>query len=192
MPDPEQQIEQVEQPTPDKTTTETVEPNLSAIQGIRKSVKDYIAGIDWKMMPPDMIARATYSITTGAIIETIAGMEFNEIVLSRAVALPITTATSRFYGKFRDWPLNKYEINKQDDRAKFIASNMLTYLVFYCTQYAAIRYYVVGASAEETAVATTELFALSFPLGAAYGYWLDFFRHKIFRIPIPPKDQTPP
>lgn len=140
--------------------------------------------INWRQIAADTTSRATFSITTGTVIEAIAGMDAHEIAISRAIALPITMSTAGIYGKFRDWPLQKYSITKSD-HAKFIASNMLTYLVFYCTQYAAIRYYVVGASLEETAIATTELFLASFPLGAAYGYWLDFFRYKIF------KSQTP-
>jgi hypothetical protein len=153
------------------------------IATIHGKITNLLANIDWRLLSADLTTRASYSIVTGTVIEAIAGMDAKEITISRAIALPLTLATARVYSRFRDWPLKRYEITRSD-HVKFIASNMLTYLVFYCTQYAAIRYWVVGASIRETAIATTELFLASFPLGAIYGYWLDLVRSKIFHIKV--------
>jgi hypothetical protein len=170
-----------------KSELEQDNPHLPIIKASRQDINSVdvpnldlqkSSPINWRLLLADMTARATYSVTTGTAIELAAGMEWKEIAFSRAFALPITISTARFYGKFRDGILKKLNITK-DQKSRFIAANMFTYLLFYCTQYALIRYYIIGASLQSTAIATGELFILSFPLGAAYGYWLDWFR-KIF------------
>ncbi len=122
----------------------------------------------------------------------IAGMSLTKSLISRLIAQPTTATTARIYGRFRDWGLKviglekKHFENKWLNMAtfglKYFVSNTFTYVVFYCTQYALIRYFVVGATYEETKIATITLGASSVLLGILYGLWLDLVR-KIFRVP---------
>ncbi len=141
----------------------------------------------------DTIARITFSFATGMVIEMgFAGMSLMKSLISRLIAQPTTAATARIYGRFRDWGLRKIDIEKKHFKnkwlnrvifgLKYFISNTFTYVVFYCTQYALIRYFVVGATYEETKIATITLGASSVLLGILYGLWLDLIR-KIFRVP---------
>jgi len=141
----------------------------------------------------DTIARITFSFTTGMVIEmSFAGMSLMKSLISRLIAQPTTAATARIYSRFRDWGLRKVGIEKKHFKNKWLnriifgfkyfLSNTLTYVVFYCTQYGLIRYFVVGATYEETKIATITLGASSVLLGLMYGLWLDLVR-KIFKVP---------
>lgn len=160
---------------------------------MKKWIKRKLVIKDKRKFLADTIARITFSFATGMVIEMgFAGMSLIKSLISRLIAQPTTAATASIYGRFRDWGLKTiciekaYFKNKWLNRTifglKYFISNTLTYVVFYCTQYALIRYFIVGATYEETKIATITLGASSVLLGLMYGLWLDLIR-KIFGVP---------
>jgi len=141
-----------------------------------KWVKNRVANIYWRQLLSDTAARVIFSVVTGMLIEVVgAGMSIRMSLISRAVAQPTTAATAGFYGWSRDKILAYFGVTKEQ-WIRWSIINIVYYAIFYCTQYALIRYYIIGATAEQTWIATGILAAASLPLGILFGLWLDLVR----------------
>ena len=152
-------------------------------------LKRKVTNISWRHFIADTIARVTFSVATGMVIELSAGMTVTESLVSRAVAQPTTAITARPYGWLRDKALGYCGITKKQ-WFWWGVINIITYACFYCPQYAAIRYFIIGVGARETWIATGILAASSLLLGILFGLWLDLVR-KIFGIKKPdPKNES--
>lgn len=159
-------------------------------------IRQFIAKIRWRYFFADLTARITYSFLTGMVIELLSGMSFKQMLLSRATNMPVVMVTARVYGLGIDRILEKAGATREKTLLRWAAINMVCYAVFFTPQYAAMQRYVVGVPLEVIIKTCGSVALFSLLLGVVFGYWLGWFRHKLFRIekqaekPLPVKGQN--
>ncbi len=131
----------------------------------------------------DLFARIIFSFVTGMVIEmVISGMSLHQSLLSRVTNLPLVMLMARPYGIYRDWTLRKGQASVRKERPyRWVILNMFTYATFFVPQYALVLW-LEGAAQMQILKASGSVALFSVLLGAAYGYWLDWCRHGLFRI----------
>ncbi|MFO0780277.1 MAG: L-alanine exporter AlaE [Candidatus Gracilibacteria bacterium] len=131
----------------------------------------------------DLSARITFSFPTGMVIEMlVSGMTLQQSLLSRVTNLPVVMLMARPYGIYRDWVLTRlYATDRTKHLVLWVLLNMVTYATFHIPQYAIILL-LEGVAPLQIAKASATIALMSPVLGAAFGYWLELFRHGLFRI----------
>ena len=144
-----------------------------------------------RMFFADLIARITFSFTTGMVIELLSGMSLKQMLLSRATNMPLVMLMARPYGIYRDWTLKKFgAMDRKVKPWRWGIINMVCYATFFVPQYAAVLWFE-KATPDQIIKASGSVALLSLLLGVVFGYWLDWFRHKLFRIEKPAEKPLP-
>lgn len=113
-----------------------------------------------------------FTIASGANERFIAGLDWNDVALSRLIGAPLMVATARPYGLWRDWVLGRVKPRR---RWSELLTDAAALLVFQVPIYVAI---IIAGGAEGNAILRGAIgFALlMFVLGRPYGVFLDFVR----------------
>ncbi len=121
-----------------------------------------------------------FTLTSGLNERFVAGMPWQDVMVSRMIGAPLMVLTARPYGLWRDWFLAKAD--PRSNRLRLVA-DAFALVVFQVPIYAAI---IVAAGAEGTAIVNGVLgFAvLMLVLGRPYGLWLEIVR-KLFGLEGP-------
>lgn len=113
-----------------------------------------------------------FTIASGLNERFIVGMNWDEVVVSRAIGAPLMVLTARPYGLWRDWFLTRMA---PSSRLGCLMMDTLALLAFQVPIYVAI---IVAGGAEgvEILKGAIGFASLMLVLGRPYGIWLDFIR----------------
>ena len=113
-----------------------------------------------------------FTITSGLNERFIAGMSWNEVLVSRAIGAPLMVLTARPYGLWRDWFMKRTHPSSKWGE---LTMDSLALLIFQLPIYIAI---IVAGGASGSAIlkGAAGFAVLLLILGRPYGVWLDVIR----------------
>ena len=113
-----------------------------------------------------------FTLTSGLNERFVAGMAWDEVLVSRSIGAVLMVLTARPYGLWRSWLLAKAD---PSTRWGHILADTAALLIFQVPIYVAI---IIAGGAEGQAIVlgTLGFAALMLVLGRPYGVWLDFVR----------------
>lgn len=123
----------------------------------------------------DTLALCVFFTATGILNERyVAGMDWSEVAVSRAVGLPLMVLTARPYGLWRDWAMTRLP-------GPALLRDTVALLSFQAPIYAAIVL-IGGADLAELGRAMAGVTAILLLSGRPYGLWLGVVR-RAFGLP---------
>jgi hypothetical protein len=113
-----------------------------------------------------------FTLTSGLNERFVAGMAWDEVLVSRSIGAVLMVLTARPYGLWRSWLLAKID---PSTRWGSMLADTAALLIFQVPIYVAI---IIAGGAEGQAIVlgTLGFAALMLVLGRPYGLWLDFVR----------------
>ncbi|MCB8839075.1 L-alanine exporter AlaE [Aurantimonas sp. VKM B-3413] len=113
-----------------------------------------------------------FTIASGLNERFIAGMTWDEVLVSRSIGAPLMVLTARPYGLWRDWFMKRTDPSGKWSR---LAMDSLALLIFQLPIYVAI---IVAGGADGFAIlkGAAGFAALLFVLGRPYGVFLELVR----------------
>lgn len=131
-------------------------------------------------MMADTFAMVVYCSVVNMLIEIfLSGMTFEQSLSSRLVAIPVNVIIAWPYGFYRDAIMRLARRVSPSGWMKNLA-DVLAYVTFQSPVYVVILL-TVGADWHQIAAAVSSNIVVSMPMGAVYGYFLDFCR-RLFRV----------
>lgn len=121
-----------------------------------------------------------FTIVSGLNERFIAGMAWDQVMISRAIGAPLMVMTARPYGLWREWI---FAMARPQTRLATLCVDSVALLAFQVPIYVAI---IVAGGAEGAGIVwgTLGFAALMFLLGRPYGLWLEFVR-RMFGLTTP-------
>ena len=133
----------------------------------------------------DTTALVLFFTTTGILNERfVAGMEWQEVLVSRSIGAPLMVLTARPYGIWRDAVVERFS---NGTRNSLLVWDMFALMTFQVPIYSAIIA-MGGAEGSELLRGTLGAAVLMLVLGRPYGVWLDWVRA---RFGLPPGGLKP-
>ncbi|MBX2856359.1 MAG: L-alanine exporter AlaE [Rhodobacteraceae bacterium] len=137
----------------------------------------------------DTIATIVFFTVIASLIElAIAGMEPMQVLLTRAVMIPIMALTGRPYGLWRDWIFRRL---RPQGRRSTITTELIAFLSFQAPIYIATLA-LAGASFDEIATATGAAILAMLLISRPFGLFLDAVRRRAGVIPLATLATSPP
>lgn len=121
-----------------------------------------------------------FTITSGLNERFVAGMDWDEVLVSRSIGALLMVVTARPYGLWRSWIMAKAA---PSSRTGHSVADTAALLIFQVPIYVAI---IVAGGAEGQAIVkgTLGFAVLMLVLGRPYGLWLDLMR-RLFGVDGP-------
>ena len=128
-----------------------------------------------------LAALSFFTLVAGGTELLVARMTLDQVIVSRATAVPVMLATGRPYGMWRDLAFRSLAPQGQASRA---AVDVGTFVSFQVPVYAAILW-LAGAGGAQMAAALSSATVFMLLLSRPYGLWLDWLRRECGVVPRP-------
>lgn len=136
----------------------------------------------------DTIATVAFFTVLAALVELIVvGMAPGQVLVARAIMIPVMVLTARPYGLWRDWLFQRL---RPTGTAGRIFTDTASFLSFQMPVYAATLV-VVGADLAEIATAILTATTFMLVLGRPFGLYLDAVRRLAGTAPPAPRPTSP-
>ena len=116
-----------------------------------------------------------YLPIVASIEKFVVGMENEEVLKARGLAMGVHGVFLRPYGKFRGWWAKKWDVNSESSSFKKFLVDTTALMLYQIPTYSSVLY-LSGASFEEGATALPLGLAVGAGTGRVFGMWLDKWR----------------